>query len=259
VRKNHTQNRYRLIMGKNCIEELLKTAPERLVEVFTCKQDANDPIARQLQKKKIPLKVMDKASLTKLVQSESHQSYVASVKERGLPGLKEFFEEFSKKERSLCVMLDSIYDPQNLGAIFRAAECFGADLILFSKNRGADITPVVSKVSSGATEYVPFVKVSNLAETVRQFKKEGFWVVSADVVEGAESVYDFEYPEKTLLILGSEGEGIQPLILKNSDYRLMIPMLGKIDSLNVSQAAAVFLSSYRQKHSTSSKGNTEHL
>ena len=234
-------------MGRNCIAEVLKSSPQRLVEVYTSQKPHSDSLYTELKNNKIAIKHVTKKELSKMVQSESHQSYIAAVKERGQPDMNSFLEQSYDRDNSIVLMLNSIYDPQNLGAIIRAGECFGVDLVVYSKNRGADITPVTTKTSAGATELVPIVKVSNLAETMKRFQKEGFWAVCADAGEGSQSLYDMQFPEKTLLILGSEGKGIQPLLLKNCDLHVNIPMLGKIDSLNVSQAAAVFLNSYRQQ------------
>ncbi len=236
---------YRLVMGKNCLKELLKNDPKRIVEVYTCNQSDKDELQQKLQKLSIPIKKISKKMLDNLVDSTSHQSYAAAVKERGRIELKDFFYKKQEADSSLVVMLDSIFDPQNFGAILRACECFGVDLVIYSKNRGCEITPVVSKTSSGASEFVPIIKVSNLADTLNVFKDEGYLVVSSALAQGSQSLFDFEFPKKTLLIFGSEGKGIQPLLLKKSDFIVQIPMLGKIDSLNVSQAASVFLSHYK--------------
>ncbi len=235
------------IMGKNSIRELLRTSPERIVEVYTCQGSEKDPLHAELSKHRIPIREIGKNKLIEMVNSESHQSYVAAVKEKPPVDLKYFLKQATEKKQGLVVMLDSIYDPQNMGAILRSAECFAADLVVYSKNRGTDITPVVSKTSSGATELIPICRVSNLAETVKLFQEAGYWVVSAEGGSKSTSINTFEFPEKTLLILGSEGEGVQPLLSKNSDFHVYIPMLGQIDSLNVSQASAVFLSHYRKQ------------
>lgn len=238
----------RLIMGKNCIREVLNSAPERIAEVYTSQQDHSDLLYNELIQNNIPIRFVSKKELTNMVQSESHQSYIAAVTDKQSYGLKELLQKLSDQKTSLAVMLDSIYDPQNLGTILRASECFGVDMVVFSKNRGADISPVVSKTSSGATELVPIVKVSNLADSIKVFKDAGYWVVSTAVGENSQSLYEFQFPEKTLLILGSEGEGVQKILLRNSDFLVNVPMHGKIDSLNVSQATAVFLSHYRKQH-----------
>jgi len=234
-----------LIMGRNCLFEILKASPERLIEVYTS-QKSGDALYDALIKEGIRLIDTPKKKLNHLVDSESHQSYVAKVKPRPLIEVKDFLRE--EKDASLVLMLDSIFDPQNLGAILRAAVCFGVDLVIYSKNRGADITPTVSKTSAGATELIPISKVSNLAETQKAFQKADYFAIGAEISDKTQSLYDFQFPEKTLLIMGSEGKGIQPLLSKKCDGHIYIPMLGNIDSLNVSQATAVLLSSYRRQY-----------
>jgi 23S rRNA (guanosine2251-2'-O)-methyltransferase len=235
-------------MGKNTILEVLRKEPKRIKKVYTSENNANDPLYQELSKKKIPIEHVNKQELFQLVNSTSHQSFIAELKNREFQDIHEFLQNSEEKSTCFVLMLDSIFDPHNFGAILRSAECFGIDGVIFSKNRGADLTPVVSKVSSGASELVPLLKVSNLAESMKLFQEEGFSVISADVGEGSLSIYEFDFPEKSLLILGSEGEGVQPLLKKKSDYIVKIPMHGLIDSLNVSQAASVFLYSYRSQY-----------
>ena len=146
------------------------------------------------------------------------------------------------------MLLDSIFDPQNVGAILRSCECFGVDAVIISKIRGCSITPTVTKTSVGATELVPIAEVSNLTTTIEKFQKAGYWAVTAEISDKAIPLNTFEYPEKTVLILGSEGKGVQKIISKKADFHVFIPMLGRIDSLNVSQAAAVFMHSYSCHH-----------
>lgn len=235
----------RFVIGKNSVKEILKKEPHRVKEIYTCSK-GELPWLDEAKKHKIPLKRMDKKKLEDLVGSSSHQSIVALVEPKGFVDLKSFFKKC--KDTSLVVLLDSIFDPHNFGAILRACECFGVDLVVYSKNRGVDLTPVVTKVSVGASELIPLCRVSNLAETVRCFQQEDYTVVTTGVGAGAKRLYEFSFPEKTLLILGSEGKGVQPLLVKLSEVELMIPMKGVIDSLNVSQAAAVFLSQYAAYH-----------
>jgi len=239
---------YPLIMGKNCIREVLRTAPERIVTVYTLQGNNQDPFYKELVKSGISIQHVSKNELSELVDSTSHQSFIAAIRQRKLLSAQEFLKEVPANRPSFALMLDSIFDPHNFGAILRAAECFGVDCVIYSKNRGTDVTAVVTKVSSGASELIPLIKVSNLAETAKLFQEEGFVVISADVGENSHSLEAYDFPERTLLILGSEGEGIQPLLKKRSDVILKIPMYGKIDSLNVSQAASVFLYAYRAQN-----------
>ncbi|MCI5053079.1 MAG: 23S rRNA (guanosine(2251)-2'-O)-methyltransferase RlmB [Simkaniaceae bacterium] len=226
------------IMGKNCLFEVLRATPERIIEVHTTHRPG-DELYDQLKKAGIRIKEIGKKGLTNLVDSESHQGYVAKVRPREFVEVHNFLQE----DHKLVLMLDSIFDPHNLGAILRAAECFGVDLVVYSKNRGTDITPVVSKTSVGASELVPMARVSNLAETVKQFQKADYWAVAAELSERSQPLSGFEWPEKTLLIMGSEGKGVQQILSRKADFHLEIPMHGQIDSLNVSQATAVLLAS----------------
>ncbi|MGM0439929.1 MAG: 23S rRNA (guanosine(2251)-2'-O)-methyltransferase RlmB [Chlamydiota bacterium] len=228
----------RKIMGKNCLKELLKSAPQRILKVYTSKD--SDDLLTILQENQIPVKKLSKKELTNMVDSESHQGYVAQVSEKPAPKLENLYH----KEKSLVVMLDSIFDPQNLGAILRACECFGVDAVVWSKNRGSSITPTVSKASVGASELIETIQVSNLVETIKSFKKHGYWAVTTEIANDAHSLADFDFPEKTVLILGSEGTGVRPLVSKQADFRVYIPMAGMIDSLNVSQATAVLLAQW---------------
>lgn len=228
-------------MGKNCVETVLDNSPERVTEFFTAKKES-DELIEKARSKGIKVKTLSKQKLYDLVNSDSHQSYVVQVKANEQPDLKQFLQE----NHRLVLMLDNINDPQNLGAILRAAECFGVDAVIWSKNRGCSLTPSAAKASVGASELVPTIVVSNLAETVKKFQKAGFFAITAEISDKAQSLINFEFPAQTLLIMGSEGQGIQPLISKIADDQVYIPMSGKIDSLNVSQATAVLLSRLSQ-------------
>lgn len=226
----------RLIMGKNAVKELIKKDKKRIIEIYL---EKGDPLAKEWNH--LPLRFVSKQELTKKLQTDSHQGVAALVHEPPSIAIETLF----KKDQALVLMLDSIMDPQNFGSLLRAAECFGVDAVIWSKNRGVDITPVVSKASVGATELVPLIRVSNLAETIKKFKEHDFWAVTAEVGEGTTSLYTFEFPKKTILIMGSEGKGVQPIVSKQADFKVFIPMQGQIDSLNVSQATAIFLFQYK--------------
>lgn len=230
-----------LIMGVHAIRELLTHAPERLLRLFTSRKSHPD-ILKACEKQNIPISFVSEQELSKMVDSDSHQSLVAQVKPRHFLDVKEFLQHIADKETAFILMLDQIFDPQNFGAILRSAECFGVDGVIWSKNRGADLTPVVAKASSGASELLPLIRVSNLADSIDKFQKEGFEVVTALLDPTSQSAFQFTFAPKTVLIVGSEGEGIQPLLQKKADRSIYIPMQGKIQSLNVAQATAVLLS-----------------
>ena len=225
------------VMGKNCIREILKKKPETIQKIFSSQK--SDPILKQAVDWGIPIQSISKQSLSSMVNSDSHQGFLARLYKRAYVDLKAFLKR--PLDRSLVLMCDGITDPQNFGAILRAAVCFGVEAVIFSKNRGVGITPVVTKASVGASELVPLLRVSNLAEALKQFQKAGYQVVAADVNQNSQRVDTFVFPQKSLLIMGSEHRGVQPLLRKLADVSIKIPLLGQIDSLNVSQAASILL------------------
>ena len=227
-----------VIIGVQPIRELLNFAPERLVRVFTVPNKKSD-LLNELSKKKIPISFVKKDALNKMVGTESHQMLVGQIKARKIFSLHEFLE--SVGDTCFVLILDQIFDPQNFGAIIRSTECLGASGVIWSKNRGGELSPVATKASSGASEIVPLVRVSNLSTTAQALKKEGFEVLAAQISESAKSAFTYEFAPKTALILGSEGEGIQPLLQRQCDHSLFIPMRGQISSLNVAQATTALL------------------
>jgi 23S rRNA (guanosine2251-2'-O)-methyltransferase len=176
-----------------------------------------------------------------MVQSDSHQGIVARVKPRVHLSFEQLLEQARERTSIRLLALDGVLDPQNVGAVLRAAECFGVDAVIWSKNRGAAFGPVVSKVSVGASEIVPLCPVPNLHRAIEALKEVGVWSIGAVVSPKAVALKELDAPQKWVLVMGSEGEGIQHLIEQNLDFRVYIKMLGAISSLNVSQATAVFL------------------
>lgn len=227
-----------MVMGIHAIDELLRYAPEKILRIYTV-SSKKSPLLDLCEKKKIPVSFVSLDQLTKMAGSDSHQSLIAHIKMRQFLDVKEYLHQ--APEEALVLMLDQIFDPQNFGALIRSAECFGVSAVVWSKNRGSDLTPVAAKASCGASELIPLIRISNLATAVDQFKEAGFEIVTALLDPSAESAYTFAYAPKTVLIVGSEGEGIQPLLRKKGDRSIYLPMAGKIASLNVAQATAALL------------------
>ncbi|CRX38353.1 23S rRNA (guanosine(2251)-2'-O)-methyltransferase RlmB [Estrella lausannensis] len=233
-----------LVIGNRAVREVLSYKPKAVAHLYFAKKEdgLEEDMLKIARDHQIQLHKVSKDELTSLAGTDSHQGIAAAMRGSSQISLDEFMRKHESKDRTLLVALDSIYDPQNLGAIMRAAECFGAAGVMWSKNRGVDLTPSATKASAGACELLDVVKVSNLVQAVQELKEDGFEVVAADASSDAGSLTDFIFPPKCILLLGSEGEGIRPLLLKQADHRVFIPMLGKIASLNVSQAGAVMLS-----------------
>ncbi len=157
----------------------------------------------------------------------------------------DFLKLFKTKESALVLVLDSITDPHNVGAIVRSADQFGVDLVLIPQSRSATDSGVIARTSSGASSWVPILIVPNLVRAVEQLKESGFWVYGADL--GTDSSYSTSFTKKTVLVLGSEGTGISRLLKNKCDTIVSIPTQGKLDSLNVSVAAGILLYEIRRK------------
>lgn len=248
------------IMGRNCVEEVLKRSPERILEVFLAesREDSHAnkrraDIRDTLRDLKIPIRELPRRELDSMVNSDSHQGVVARVRPRLFLSLEELIGLVRESAACSVLALDGVVDPQNLGAILRAAECFGVDAVLWSKNRSAPLGPVVSKVSVGASEIVPLCPVSNLHRALEELKEAGAWSVGAVVAPDASALDSFTFPEKAVLVMGAEGEGLHQLIERSLDFRVYITMEGALSSLNVSQATSVLLHELSKQHRELSK------
>ena len=152
----------------------------------------------------------------------------------------EFMESLIKEEKSTVLVLDGVQDPRNFGAIIRSAETFGVKGIIIPERNSVKINETVIKTSTGAIERVRIIPVTNLTNAIKELKKIDFWVYGAEA-SGKVVYHKEKYPDKTCLILGSEGKGIRKKLKENCDILLNIPMFGKINSLNVSVAGGILL------------------
>ncbi|MCB9029584.1 MAG: 23S rRNA (guanosine(2251)-2'-O)-methyltransferase RlmB [Deltaproteobacteria bacterium] len=240
-------------MGRNTVREVINANPQSIISIFVSTSAEHDPklveALNLAQQSDIPVERIQNQNLASLLNSDSHQGIAAKVKRKNLIELQELVHDLEAQPSSIVLMLDGVQDPHNIGALLRTSECFNVSAVIWSKNKGPGITPVVTKTSSGASELVPICIVSNLQQTIKKLKEIGFWAVSADVSTESHDLYNFKFPEKTLLILGSEGTGASNIVNKEADFIVSLKVLGQIDSLNVSQAAAVFISKFREQFS----------
>ncbi|MFC4367786.1 23S rRNA (guanosine(2251)-2'-O)-methyltransferase RlmB [Citroniella saccharovorans] len=186
--------------------------------------------------KNIRIEKVNRKFLDKISDGQNHQGVGAEVENYKYYSLEEIIDSGAKR----LVILDRIEDPHNLGAIIRTAEAAGFDGVVIQKRRSASVTPVAVKASSGATSYMKVAEVTNLTRSIEYLKENGFWIYGTD--GRAEKYYtEVKYDGKVCIVIGNEGRGVSELIKKNCDFLVKIPMLGKIESLNASSAAAVII------------------
>jgi 23S rRNA (guanosine2251-2'-O)-methyltransferase len=242
VENDADEDNINLIEGRNPVIEALKSGRE--IEKIFVQKGVGEGSIRQIiaiaREKKILIKEVDKAKLDGLSTTRNHQGVIASA------ALYKYYEvddilnaAREKGEDPFIVILDEITDNNNLGSILRTADAAGVHGIIIPKRRAVGLTPAVAKISSGAIEYVPVAKVTNLNYTIEYLKKEGLWIAGASM-EG-ETYYGKDMTGPIALVIGSEGEGLGRLIKENCDFMVSIPMKGRISSLNAAVSAAIIL------------------
>lgn len=238
-----------LVFGRNAVRELLKSG--RTVDKLLVQKGEREGsivvLVAEAIERHIPIVETDRAKLDKLTGFSAHQGIVAMAAEKEYCSVEDILNIASERnERPFIIIADGIADPHNLGAIIRCAEGVGAHGLIIPKRRAVGLTPTVSKSSCGAIEHLAIAKVTNIAATVDELKKKGLWIFAAEA--GGESYYDTDFKCPCAVVLGSEGEGVSKLVKDKADYIVSIPMYGKINSFNVSTAAAVILAEISRQH-----------
>ena len=230
-----------LIYGKNPIREAI--ASKRLKLVYVSEGFSDSIFLDLIKKNNVPIIKKTNQELSSMVDGV-HQGLVGEAKPYEYSSLEEIIHIAKKQTNPIIVLLDGINDPHNLGAILRSCDVFGVSGVIVKKHHQVSLNSTVAKTSAGAINYVKVAQVSNLSNAINRLKEEGYWVVSTDG-SGNTNYQDINYDFKVALVVGSEGEGISQLLLKNSDYIVKIPMFGHVNSLNASVATAVLLSRIR--------------
>jgi len=225
-----------IVYGKNVIREAV-FAKRTIFKLYLDDKFQDQHFQNFLKDKQIPFERRPKGELNRLTDNAVHQGVVADVESYQYHELDELIDT-SRIQRFL--ILDGIEDPHNLGAIMRTAEATGLSGIIMSKTGQVPLNATVAKVSSGAIEHVPVCLVTNISQTILSLKKKDIWVIGTD---GNTKASYLEMPKNRSLaiVLGNEGEGIRPLVKSHCDMLVKIPMKGKINSLNVSVAAALMM------------------
>jgi 23S rRNA (guanosine2251-2'-O)-methyltransferase len=232
------------IFGLHSVQALLKSAPQRVVEVFMV-QGRNDQrltkILNLAQSNAINCKIVDRKKLDEMVSEENHQGVVAICTPGEIHDEKFLFELIDGlNEPAFVLILDGITDPHNLGACMRTAEAAGVHVVVVPKDKSVGLTPVARKVACGAAEVLPLVPVTNLARTLKKLQEKGIWLFGA-AGEAEASVYDVKLTGSLGILMGAEGDGLRRLTQETCDHLINIPMAGTVSSLNVSVAAGVVL------------------
>jgi len=238
----------KVLTGFHAVTSRLRQKPGTVREIYV-DAERRDARAKDLRELAARLDVrviaVDAKRLDGMAAGVRHQGVVAQAEPLDMPKfIEDVLEEL--KEPPLLLILDGVQDPHNLGACLRVADGAGAHAVIAPKDRSVGLTTAAMKVASGAAESVPYVVVTNLARTMRDLKDRGIWLIGTDD-EAKESIYEAKIDGAIGLVMGAEGEGLRRLTRDSCDLLVSIPMLGAVESLNVSVASGVCLYEARRR------------
>lgn len=241
--RDDADNNLDKLEGRNSVLEALK-AGRSINKIIVSKGEREGSIKQILslaRENKVIVQELERSNLDKISSTHAHQGVIAFV------AIKEYVEvedilkiAEDKGEQPFLIILDEITDPYNLGSILRTADAVGAHGVIIPRRRAVGLTTAVSKASAGAIEYVPVARVTNISQTIEDFKKKNIWVVGTDST-GEKPYYEGDLKGPIALVIGSEGEGMGQLIMKSCDFIVNIPMKGSITSLNAAVAGSVVM------------------
>lgn len=237
-----SENTKKMLVGIHSIKSALGSKANKLEYILVANNSVNKyaSLLESLPKQKI--QVVDKKLLDSKT-SQPHQGIIAYFQLSAKPtSLKQVIND-----SQLIVLLDQVTDPHNVGAIVRSANAFGASAVVTTSKNAVSDSPIIAKTSSGAIEDTPLIEVTNLNKAIEELQKAGFWVVGLDGYAKSE-LADVDLKGKIAFVMGSEGSGMRDLVKKNCDILSRLPMVGSVESLNVSVACAVSLYEYRKQN-----------
>ena len=229
--------------GRNALTEALRSG-RTIDKVFIASGETDRALQRlaaQAKEAGAVVVPVDRRKLDAMSTTHAHQGVIALAAAREYATLDDLLENAAGKgEAPLLVICDELTDPHNLGAILRSAECVGAHGVIIPKRRSVGLTATVAKASAGAVEYMPVARVTNINAAIADLKEKGVWIFGT-AAEGSIPMYQADLTIPAAIVIGNEGSGMSPLVRKNCDVTVHIPMKGNISSLNASCAASVLL------------------
>ncbi len=229
--------------GRNALQEALRSG-RTIDKVFIASGETDRGLQRLAAEAKEAGAVVvpvDRRKLDAMSFTKAHQGVITLAAAHEYCTIDDILEEAaSRGENALIVICDELTDPHNLGAIMRSAECAGAHGVIIPKRRSVGLTATVAKASAGAVEYMKVARVTNINQAIAELKEKGVWIFGT-AAEGSIPMYQADLTGPAAIVIGNEGDGMSPLVRKNCDVTVNIPMQGRISSLNASAAASILL------------------
>ena len=236
-----------LVYGIHAVEAALRSQPENVLQVFT-QQGRNDNRIKKIidiaKNSGVSLQSITNEKLKEKCPKARHQGVVAEIRLNQSADLT--LDDILERESVLLLVLDEVQDPHNIGACLRTADATAVDAVIVSKNRSPALSSVMRNVASGAAETVPYILVSNLARALEKIRDNNVWVLGTSG-DAKQTIYDSSASQRLALVMGSEGKGMRRLTRESCDELISLPMLGSVESLNISVATAVCLYEIRRQ------------
>lgn len=243
----NTKENNNILIGRNAVNEALRSGRE--IDKLLVLKGAEGSIKKTVgmaKDKRIPINTVEKVALDRAANGGTHQGVIAYVSAFEYSEVEDILETAKERQEDpFVIILDNLEDPHNLGAIMRTAECVGAHGIIIPKRRAASVTDTVAKASAGAVEYMKVAKVTNISQTLEKLKDAGLWIGACDM--DGDLYYNSNLTGGIGIVIGSEGAGISKLVKSKCDFVVSMPMVGKITSLNASNAAAILMYEIRKQ------------
>lgn len=244
IKSDGGENKKPLVYGIHAVTQLLASHAERVLQLYVAKERMDQKIqllCQDAKAQRIAINYVAKNTLDNLTHEGNHQGIAAECQKLKTLTEHDLSSILENAAQPVCLLiLDGVQDPHNLGACFRSADAFAVTAIIVPKDNAVGLTPVVTKVASGAAEIIPFVQVTNLARTMDMLKEKGIWIYGA-AMETTQTIYQTDFKGNVAIVLGAEGSGLRRLTREKCDGLVNIPMHGAVASLNVSVATGIFL------------------
>lgn len=264
--KNPTEslNNSAVIFGVLPVLEILRSGSRTIDRILVAEGAHEKRLAEILnlaKEKRIPFQKIPRANLSRYAEiGVNHQGIIAFAASADYVNaaqlIKEIIDKTETEEKPLAVILDGLEDPRNLGAILRTVDCVGADGVFIPERRAVGLTETVAKTSAGATEYVKTAKVTNISNLIEELKERNIWTIGTSA-DAKMDYTEWDWTQSSALVMGSEGKGLHRLVAEKCDVLVKIPLLGKIESLNVSVAAGVILYEARRQRNLRKQKDVE--
>lgn len=248
-----TADRSNMIIGRNPVTEALRAGRDiEKILIAPGQEGSIKKIIGMARDKGIVIVNSEKSALDRIAGATNHQGVIAYASAYAYKEVDDMLALAKERgEDPFIIILDGLEDPHNLGAIMRSAEGAGAHGVIIPKRRSVGLTEVAAKASAGAVEYVPVARVTNIARTIEELKEIGLWIAACDM--GDTLYYEADLTGGIALVIGSEGFGISRLVSEKCDFTVSMPMMGKINSLNASNAAAILMYEVRRQRDIKAK------